>query len=74
MNPVGSNGQVLTCIACGSFRHLLNECPDSWENLEKAYVCYSEEIALIDSEETEHIDNQVNSDGAGDDKSDEVFT
>ena len=50
MNPVGSNGQVLTCIACGSFRHLLADCPDSWENLEKAYVCYSEEIEIVDEE------------------------
>ena len=57
MNPVGSSGQVLTCIACGSFRHLLAECPDSWENLEKAYVCYSEEIELT-NEHSEVIRNK----------------
>ena len=33
MNPTGQNGKVLTCIACGSYRHLLNERPDSWENI-----------------------------------------
>ena len=35
MNPTGQNGKVLTCITCGSYRHLLNECPDSWENISK---------------------------------------
>ena len=35
MNPTGQNGKVLTCIACGSYCHLLNECPDSWENMSK---------------------------------------
>ena len=36
MNPTGQNGKVLTCIACGLYCHLLNECPDSWENISKA--------------------------------------
>ena len=35
MNPTGQNRKVLTCIACGSYRHLLNDCPDSWENISK---------------------------------------
>ena len=47
VNPIGSNGNILTCAACGSFRHLLAECPDSWENLEEACVCE----ALNESEE-----------------------
>ena len=33
MNPTGLNGKVLTCIACRSYQHLLNDCPDSWENI-----------------------------------------
>lgn len=36
MNPSGVNGQPLTCRACGSYRHLIRNCPDSWENLSKA--------------------------------------
>ena len=35
MNPTGQNRKVLTCKACGSYRHLLNDCPDSWENISK---------------------------------------
>ena len=33
MNPVGSDGRTLTCRSCGSFRHLVADCPDSWENM-----------------------------------------
>ena len=32
MNPLGRDGQVMTCKCCGSFRHFLRDCPDSWEN------------------------------------------
>ena len=34
-NPVGSNGRPLTCRSCGSNRHRVRECPDSWENMSK---------------------------------------
>ena len=34
-NPVGMNGKLLKCKSCGSCRHLVAECPDSWENMEK---------------------------------------
>ncbi|KAL5019436.1 hypothetical protein ScPMuIL_003481, partial [Solemya velum] len=44
INPKGPDGQLLTCRACGSFRHLIRECPDSWENLSKV------NIATVDSE------------------------
>ena len=38
INPVGANGAVMTCVACGSYRHLLADCPDSWENMSKTNV------------------------------------
>ena len=31
LNPVGPDGNTLLCVACGSFRHLVADCPDSWE-------------------------------------------
>ena len=37
-NPVGMNGKLLKCKSCGSYRHLVAECPDSWENMEKKNV------------------------------------
>ena len=33
INPTGYDGRPLRCKACGSFRHLIEACPDSWERL-----------------------------------------
>ena len=35
INPTGADGKILKCLSCGSFRHLLDDCPDSWENIAK---------------------------------------
>ena len=35
MNPLDEKGQSLLCISYGSYRHMLNSCPDSWENSSK---------------------------------------
>ena len=37
-NPVGMNGKLLKCKSCGSYRHLVAECPDSWENMDKKNI------------------------------------
>ena len=37
-NPLGSNGRPLLCRSCGSYRHLVAKCPDSWENVSKLRV------------------------------------
>ena len=37
MNPAGSNGRPLLCKSCGSFRHLLSECPDSYERMPQVH-------------------------------------
>ena len=34
INPSGADGKILKCLSCGSFRHLLDDCPDSWENMD----------------------------------------
>ena len=33
MKPKGTDGQYLTCICCGSYRHLIANCPHSWESV-----------------------------------------
>ena len=38
MNPLGPDGPTLTCKSCGSYRHLLPACPDSWENIAKINI------------------------------------
>ena len=35
LNTIGRNGRRKLCICCGSYRHLLRDCPDSWENKAK---------------------------------------
>ena len=47
MNPVGSDGQTLICKACGSYRHLMAECPDSWENMRRVNVVEEENVVLF---------------------------
>ena len=43
VNPPGKEGKPLLCSACGSYRHLIKQCPDSYENRPKGtYV--AEEI------------------------------
>lgn len=32
INPLSGNGARLTCHSCGSYRHLVAECPHSYEN------------------------------------------
>ena len=35
INPLDQNGVRQVCSSCGSYRHLLKDCPDSWENMNK---------------------------------------
>ena len=32
INPKGPDGKLLLCKSCGSFRHFVADCPDSYEN------------------------------------------
>ena len=32
LNPTGPDGRPMLCNAYRSYRHLMAECPDSWEN------------------------------------------
>ena len=35
LNPSGSDGKILLCNSCGSYRHLVDECQDGLENIVK---------------------------------------
>ncbi|KAG1673036.1 DNA polymerase epsilon subunit 2 [Nymphon striatum] len=35
LNPLGPDGNPLRCRSCESIRHMLKECPDSYENMAK---------------------------------------
>ena len=38
VNPNGPDGQPLRCLSCDSVRHLVKQCPHSYENLSKCGV------------------------------------
>ncbi len=43
MNPVGADGNIMRCVVCDSIRHLLADCPHSYENSNSTYVTNFEE-------------------------------
>jgi hypothetical protein len=47
LNPSGPDGKILTCRSCGSYRHLVAKCPDSWENLAKVNITEEEHTVLF---------------------------
>ena len=67
VNPKGNDGKTLLCRSCGSFRHLLAKCPDSYENKKKSSAFVTEEIGSDESDcelanmhcEPENIDRFV---------------
>ena len=55
INPLGPGGRILTCKSCGSYRHLLPECPDSWKNMSKVNVVEEEHTGLFTGYNTEEV-------------------
>lgn len=47
INPNGPDGKIMTCRSCGSYRHLVKNCPDSWENLQQANITENEEHVVL---------------------------
>ena len=67
INPSGADGIILKCSSCGSFRHLLDDCPDSWENMYKMknmenehrkVLCHSDRAILDGSRVWEEATNK----------------
>ena len=55
INPLGPDGRTLTCKSCGSYRHLLPACPDSWENMAKITIAKEEHAVLFTGCKTEEV-------------------
>ena len=36
LNPLGTDGRPMLCKGCGTFRHFLNDCPYSYEQMKKS--------------------------------------
>ena len=55
INSLGPDGSTLTCKSCGSYRHLLPACPDSWENMRKVNVVEEGHAVLFTGYNTEEV-------------------
>ena len=60
MNPLGKDGRILTCKSCGSFRHMLPDCPDSWENMAKLSIADDEDVLYTKYNSNENASPEVN--------------
>ena len=59
INSKGLDGHVLKCHSCGSFQHLLDACPDSWENMEKQSTGKEKDMESVnqgDKKKISHLD------------------
>ena len=61
-NPKDAKGEIIRCPSCDSIRHLLADCPDSYENLRKFR---SMALAASPTEETEEEEAYFTSNLAG---------
>ena len=50
MSPTDQNDKVVTCIACVSYRHLLNDRLDSWENILKTNYIETDDGRTIEKD------------------------
>ena len=50
VNPTGADGAVKRCKSCDSIRHMLPDCPDSWENMKDVHVTELETVGENDQE------------------------
>ena len=61
INPTGRDAEVLKCLSCGSYRHLLAHCPDSWENMMKKVEGETPEKSFNQSKSGKKLKQQVGS-------------
>ena len=55
MNPTGADGHILRCKSCGSYWHLVANCPDSWKNMAKVNIVKDENIVLFTGFQKEEV-------------------
>lgn len=55
INPTGADGNIKRCKSCDSIRHMLPDCPDSYENMQmEAHVT---ELSMVGEED--NIDEEI---------------
>ena len=48
INPKGSDGTLLTYSSCGSFRHMMANCPHSWEKMKERGIIFLTRKYLVE--------------------------
>ena len=59
LNPLGTNGKVLLCSSCGSYRHFVAQCPHSWENMMKREAGEGEHNSRNSSHRNSNMDKEL---------------
>lgn len=63
LNPLDSDGNPIKCRSCESIRHLMKDCPDSWENMKKVLdvqFTRTDKAVLFCGNKTEELQVLVN--------------
>ena len=61
INPNGPDGNPKRCKSCDSVRHMLQDCPDSWENMkQEAYVTNLDTVGENEEGSEANEDTEVN--------------
>ena len=55
MNPIGTDGHTVTCKCCGSFRHLVANCPDALGSKANVNVTEDEHAVLFTGHNKDEI-------------------
>ena len=52
VNPTGADGNIKRCKSCDSIRHMLPECPDSYENMQQCEA-HVTELSMVGEEDNQ---------------------
>ena len=62
LNPLGSDGKLLLCNSCGSYRHLVAECQGSCENIVKRKTSEFN-MKIVDQSDEDKLKGEENKSG-----------
>ena len=57
LNPIGQDGERLLCRACGSYWHMMQDCPHSWKRMKGKVL-----LAGVEDSEEESFFTMINKD------------
>ena len=63
VNPKNAQGKIMRCSSCGSFRHLVKECPHSYEKMTRKKTSHKKQVYVLEnnSEQEELVESESDS-------------